>query len=900
LSTEFYQAKVGTGKHLTDRTFDTTIDSLLSRVQKPGRYIGGEVHSIRKDPDTVDVRVALAFPDVYELGMSYSGFQILYHLLNRRPNVAAERVYAPWPDMEEVLREAGVPLFSLETRTPLREFDILGFTLQYELHFTNILQMLELGGVPLRAEAREASDPLVIAGGPCAFNPEPIADFLDAVVLGDGEEISVAIANRVAQGKAAGESRLELLYGLAEVPGVYIPRFYQPEYDANGQLTGTHRTSDRVPDTVTAQVLTELSDDNYPDAPVVPSMETAHSRFSLEVMRGCTQGCRYCSAGFIYRPVRERKVENLVRQAREQAERLGYEEISLTSLSTTDYSQLPTLMDAMQREFTKAGLSTTFSFPSLRPDRFTEQMADFAGGGKKSGVTLACEAGTDRLRRVINKDITEAGVLQSVRNAFSRGYQTIKLYFMIGLPTETDEDLLAIPELALNIWKVGKDAGARPNINVSIGPFAPKSWTPFQWEAQDTLEEFQRKISVIRQAMKGFPPFIRMKWRDPRVSLLEGTLGKADRRVAPVIEAVYRRGARFDGWSDYFDPDLWDECFAAAGIQPRQYVAAQTHDDCLPWDHLKKGVTKDYLIAEHKQALQEALTADCREARCTLCGVMDIKRCTINDVRRYNRKAPVPLALESSGEPMVAPMDESLHFPADHAGRRMRVWFYKEGRVRHIGHLDLMQIILRAVRRARVPLEMTQGYRPHPKTSFGPPLTTGYCGNGEMLDLYLRTGALPADIQAAVNAQFPEGLAVTALEEVPRPAPAITTQVVAADYSISLEGLDLPWLEQSWLEQRIQATLDAETLFITRPRKGRRLDIRPFIKVFTVSPDMGSLQLQVLFDNGRTVKVEEVLSQALQQSADTFRAWRITRTGLHLQEASLPAEAADAPQAAVS
>ena len=594
----------------------------LMRVERPVRYTGNEYGQIVKNLETVDVRVALAFPDVYEVGMSYLGYKILYHILNKEPGIWAERTYAPWPDMEAEMRKSGAELVTLESKTPLRSFDVLGFTLQYELSYTNILNMIDLGGVTLLAKDRSAEEPIVIGGGPCVFNPEPLADFFDVFLLGEGEEALIEAVNVIGNWKKAGrpEGREGVLKALAQVDGLYVPSFYAVNYSENGQVLSVvaQKREARMP--VTKRVVRDLNTIDYPTAPIVPFGEIVHDRMMLEVFRGCTRGCRFCHAGIVYRPVRERNPALLKRLARELADSTGYNEISLFSLSTADYSCLAPLINDLMKEYKNDRISV--SLPSLRLDSFSIDLAKQVQAVRKSGLTFAPEAGTQRMRNVINKGVTEQNLDDAVEAAFKAGWSQVKLYFMIGLPTETDEDIKGIANLAYRVLDKYRSVTGRrgAKITVSVSSFVPKPHTPFQWMAQNTTDEIARKQAILRQMLKNRD--ITFQYHDSSTSRLEGVFARGDRRLGKVLLAAWRAGAKFDGWSEYFDYARWLQIFAEQGVDLDFYAARERDkDEVFAWDHLDTGVNRRFLWNEYEKAQREELTADCRHHGCTGCGV---------------------------------------------------------------------------------------------------------------------------------------------------------------------------------------------------------------------------------------------------------------------------------------
>lgn len=604
------------------------VEPLLARVQKPARYIGCEDGAITPRPQDFgpDGPVAwlLAYPDTYEIGLPNQGLQILYEILNERPDAVAERTYAPWKDMNSRMRTHRVPLFSVESHRPAAEFDLIAFNLSSELVYTNLLDMIDLAGVPIHTARRAPTDPIVIVGGHAAFNPEPLADFIDAAVLGEGEEVIAEITDTVREWKHSGRTSREGLWrALARIPGVYVPCLYEVHYDAERLVAVEPRFAD-VPATVDKRTVADLGQWPYPRRPLAPLTEVVHDRLSVEVFRGCTRGCRFCQAGMITRPVRERPAEQVRVMISEGLRRTGYNEVSLTSLSTADFSEIePVVRAVLADSEARPGASgtTTINLPSLRVDAFTVGLAAEVNNGRRSGLTFAPEAGSWRLRQVINKLITEEDLYGAAESAYSQGWTRIKLYFLTGLPTETDADTLGIAELAGNVAAIGRAHTGRASVNVSVGGFVPKPHTPFQWFGQNTTAELQRKISLLRSAtakMRG----VNLKWHDPAATLAEGITSRGDRRVGRVIERVWREGGIFQEWGEFFALSRWTEAMAAEGLSVDWYVHRhRTADEVLPWEHLTAGLHKDFLWDDWQAALHEHGVEDCRWTPCYDCGV---------------------------------------------------------------------------------------------------------------------------------------------------------------------------------------------------------------------------------------------------------------------------------------
>ncbi|MDU0457695.1 MAG: TIGR03960 family B12-binding radical SAM protein [Geobacteraceae bacterium] len=770
----------------------------LLAVEKPARYMGGEMGSIRKD--VADLRFALAFPDVYEVGMSHLGLRILYHVLNGADGIAAERVFAPWPDMEAQLSGSGTQLATLESGTPLAECDIIGFTLQYELSYTNIVNMLRLSGIPLLACERSDTFPLIIAGGPCAYNPEPLAPFLDAVLLGDGEEAVLEIARTVMEGKKNGESKAQQLERLAAIEGVYVPSLFEPEYHPDGTISAI--TPLKPGHTrVRRRFLADLDSAPYPSAPVVPFMKTVHDRVAVEIARGCTRGCRFCQAGYIYRPLRERSQDTILKLVEEALQATGYDEVSLLSLSTGDYSCVAPLITELMSRYAEARVAV--SLPSLRVGTLTEGLIEEIRKVRKTGFTLAPEAGSDRMRRVINKGISEEDLIAGAASIYGAGWRLIKLYFMIGLPGETVDDVTQISTLARKVKDQAKAAGAGGDVNVAVSTFVPKAHTPFQWEPQISKQEtldLQYQLHCDLKKRK-----LRFKWQDASLSLMEGVFARGDRRLAPVLARAVELGCRFDGWGDHFSLERWQQAFNDCCIQPEWYLRRRELTEILPWEHLDCGVTREFLLAERERAINEASTEDCRNGRCTNCGVCDFKLVTTR----------------LSGKSGLQPQTK---FPeTDQQPARIRLRFAKKGAMRYLSHLELITVFTRAVSRGGVPILFSQGFHPHPRFSFGTATSVGVESMAEYMDMFVAVGISAADVHSRLNAVLPEGLNILESFDVDLKAPSISTLIDATRYRIALNSVPVDQLTDLCVRFLAQ-----ESHVIQRIKKGdvQEVDLR--------------------------------------------------------------------------
>ncbi len=830
---------------------------ILSLVRKPGRYIGGEHNAVRPSWDGADFRFCLVFPDLYEIGMSHQGLQILYHVINHHQGFLADRCYAPDVDMEEQLRTHGVDLFSVECRRPLNEFDVLGITLPYELCYTNILTILDLAGLPLRSADRDERYPLVLGGGSCSMNPEPVAEFFDAIVLGDGEEIILEIGTALRQARERSAPRQEQLEALAEIPGVYVPSFFKPRYQGQ-RLCGIEPLRSGY-ERVRRRVLPRLTGPEEQGRPLVPLVKPIHDRLGVEIARGCTRGCRFCQAGIIYRPARERTMQEVLAIAEQGIEASGFDELALLSLSTGDYSCLPQLMTRLMDRFANSYVSV--SMPSMRVGTLTPEIMDQIRRVRKTGFTVAPEAGTDRLREVINKGITEKDLLATCRDAFSLGWNLIKFYFMIGLPGETVEDVEAIVELAKRARQEAGKASRRVQINVSVATFVPKPHTPFQWHHQISLDESREKINLLKRLLprKGF----KLKWHDPHQSVMEGVFSRGDRRLSRLIETAWRRGTRLDGWSEHYSLDEWRAAAAEIGLDLEWYLRRREMDEILPWDHLDSGVERSFLKQEWHRALAREYTPDCRNHGCQKCGLCDFKTIypVVHGRKKEEERSDGPREKEDAARVVGRGSRRKRKGSGDERIFTYRVHYERGGDSRYLGHLEILQLVFRVLKRARLPVLFSQGYNPSPRVSFSPALPVGVESLVEYFDMDLG-GPLAdlASVREQLNRELPHFIRVHRVEPVAK-------KKKQTDLRVTYEVRPASPLSPE-TTKRLEDFLARDTFPVERLRKGRKktFDLRPLVLGLEVQDDM--LMLEMLNPHGRAgAGPREILEKVLGFSA---------------------------------
>ena len=781
---------------------------ILDRVKHPASYLGCEVGAYRKTPPSNGVHWVLAFPDAYEIGVTHLGYQIIYHVLNEHASSAADRIFAPWDDFSSELKSRGKMLCSLEKGFPLRSFDVIGFSLAYELGYTNVLQMLSSGGVPIRSAQRVKGDPLVVAGGICASNPEPMAAFIDAFVVGDGEEAAIEITEKVRTWKESKSDREALLDEIASINGVYVPSRW-----GEGRIIHARR----IPD---------LDSAPFPVCQVVPSIEAVHDRAVVEIARGCPHSCRFCQAGFVYRPLRERSPEKVVELAKDVINKTGYSDLTLLALSAGDY---PSIIEVIRKLlFELQEQRTAINLPSLRAGSLSPEVIDLIRSVRKTGFTIAPEAGSERLRRVINKGLSDEEILGTARTIYKSGWNLLKLYFMFGLPTETEEDLEAIAKLVRQVRETGFEAGIKPNINVGLSAFVPKSHTPFQWEPMLNTGEIRLRLDFLRQRLK--IPGVKASWSDPRMSLLEGVMSRGDRHVADLIERAWRLGAGFDGWGEHLKWEAWERAFREIGIDPEVLVSKTWNmDDPLPWDHIRVGASKKYLLRERERAFTGAYSAGCGASdKCEQnCG-----GCATGATARRAQK-------------MLLAGDRNMTAKRPHGSGhvRYRLIYGKTGPARYLGHLDTVRAVHQSLRRAGLPVRYSEGFHPMPRTRFGNPLPVGVASLVEVFDLDMEVRLEPEEIKSKINSALPEGMEVTSALEIEENSPAPQAVLRSVRYRF-VPGQGLKFGE-NFCREGLRNFLEVKTFPMRWLSKGRVREI-----------DLREAVMNIDIINEKTVEIE--------------------------------------------
>ncbi len=862
--------------------------SLLRTVEKPARYVGGERNQILKEIPENDkklLRFAFAFPDTYEIAMSNAALQIIYGLLNEDEDIWCERVFAPWPDMEEKLRNGNIPLFTLESRTPLSELDVIGFTLQYELSVTNVLNMLDLAGIPLYAKDRSRKDPLICAGGPVIYNPEPMADFFDFILIGDAEETLLPVMDEIKKYKDDESlSKDELFLRLASMPGIYVPSLYEVSYRADGTIETIAAVNDKVPSRIKKAVVTDLDRVYYPIQPIVPNTDIVHDRMFLEIFRGCPRGCRFCQAGIAYRPMREKSPELLTDQACAIAAATGYDELGTLSLSTSDYSCLPELTDALLDSFTEKRIS--LSLPSLRVDNFSMDLLDKVSNTRKSGLTFAPEAGTQRMRDVINKGVTEEELMTSMRLAFEGGYDRVKLYFMLGLPGETDEDVLGISDLARKILDLYAKVHAgkrkrRLDLTVSTSLFIPKPMTPFQWVGQVATEELLRRRDLLKEHM---PDQVRYNYHEAKSSLWEAVLSRGDRRLAPMIHEVWKKGQTFDSWDEHFNDENWQAAAEKTNIDPAFYALRERRaDELLPWSHIDCGVSERFLMREWEKAKRAELTLECR-LDCQACGAQHYRSgiCpTSKNSLSVKRSAFIPKRLSRNDNLTNESPDRHTNHATIEERFTMRLLFSRNGQAAMLAHLDVMRSFERSLRRADIPMQYSEGFNPRPLLVFALPLSVGLEAANDCVDIGMTEIRQPEEFLRKLNEVLPSGFRANEARLIEGKASSVMAQVRAAGYRFVFP-------QAGSFGGKLMAR---EELVVPKFTKGKLkpLDIRPRI-LRSVPVDEDTLEVLVKAGSTDNLRADLLLDAMVlhlglnRETADNARMIRIKLYGYDQEE----------------
>lgn len=838
-------------------------EEILQAVDKPSRYTGGEVNAVTKDRRSCKLSFLLAFPDTYEVGMSHLGLQILYGILNAHPDIIAERCFAPWPDMEKQLRSCGLALASLESHTPLNRFDIIGFSLQYELSFTNVLNMLELGGIPLRTSERNDTHPIIIAGGPCVFQPAPMSFFIDAFVIGEGEDVVSEIAHAVIANKQKGHTRTRMIEALAAIDGVYCPT--------------VHASGDRIK----KRTVADINIWQQPLRPIVPLMQTIHNRATIEIARGCTRGCRFCQAGMLWRPVRERSQANIEKMAEQMLCATGHDELSLLSLSTGDYSRIDTLLATLMERYHQRRVA--LALPSLRVETLKRSLMDEIKRVRKTSFTLAPEAGTQRLRDVINKGNTEDELTATVGQVFAAGWKSVKLYFMLGLPSETEADIQGIADLTRKAMQEAKKN--RSMLTVSLSTFVPKPHTPFQWEQQIGMAETHAKQDYIKQRLRSRN--LTVKWHDAGMSLLEGVISRGSEEIGLLIERAFKAGCRFDGWSDNFRFNLWQKAMTELGIDANAVLRQRDIHERLPWEHIDCGFNEDFLLQERQKSGIGVLTADCRFNKCSNCGVCDHR--TIRPVRALN---DFPAAIET--HPATQDTAAHLHrttkpqevkLQKHNTGVRLRISFTKSGSARFLSHLELSAALIRAANLSGLEFVYSEGFHPLPKISFAFATAVGMESLAEYADIQVKTSILPDKHIPIINAFLPSGMEVKSMDALHWHRPSLSEEIRAYEYCLYLPEIVGADQDES-IEAKLENFMSSPSFTIIREKKGNiiKKDIRPLVTQMRFDPSRRSIDLLVSGEPTGTVRPVDIITKVLGFNEEFVLKVRIVKQKTHFRQ----------------
>ena len=884
-------------------------ESLLPVVRKPSQYIGGEINSIKKDLKKIETSIALVFPDMYEIGMSHLGLKILYNIVNKRKEFAAERVFAPDLDYEELLRKKGIPLSSLENKMPLNKFDIVGFSLPYEMSYSNVLNILDMGHIPLLSKDRNGESPLVIGGGPCTYNPEPLAGFFDCFVIGDGEEIILEILRLYSVSKKKKIAKHHLLRQLAEIKGIYVPSMFNIEYFDGGSVKQISPVDDKF-SKVEKRILLNLNKAEYPVAPVVPFTRLVHDRITIEIDRGCTEACRFCQAGFVYRPVRERTVDKILELSAASINNTGYDEFSLLSLSSGDYSEIDKLLPKLANRVSSSNIS--LSLPSLQPRTLKKDLINCIRQTGKSGFTISIEAGSQRLRDILNKNITEEDVLGAVDNIAQSGFEIIKLYFMVGLPTETYEDLEEIYLICKKIYSRAKKNNPRfRKLNISFSFFVPKPHTPFQWLSQDSIVDMESKLKFLKRKF-GSQRKYKIKWQNPKLSFLEAVFARGDRRLAKVLLNAFQLGCKFDAWSERFNFDNWTTAFEKAQIDPTFYTQRNfDKNELFPWDFIDIGVKKEYLFKEFLSSKERMKEDDCRTGKCLICGLekecSEVKKIETRGAQNNEENIPVSDAMcdieLKCAEDLCAPgktrinikngianQSESFSHSIEQQNNKdvfkYRMQFTKTDQARFLSHLETYSLLIRANRRAKIPIDYSKGFHARPRISFNFALPVGMESKAECFDLLLTKEMKPDVIMERLNNVMPLGMKIISVAEIPLNSKSLSTITNKIQFKIYIDKIGDNELSDLTLEKDRLSNFLSQDKINLLPENGREGEDILFsawfddLKIQSETKNSVIVKLTAKVKQGKFISPHRILNILYPELKDNRGSYRMVKEAI--------------------